>query len=400
MKLKNLALVSTAVAMSMLSGCICVRDRYSATSSVKDIGDRIATRNRYRLVAVYGAEKLGVTGDWTELIMREQPGVFSRNGIPIVVRSAGDSGWLSIHGWTGILAFLTLNLVPDCMGSYADKLSFKLEAKEDRTVAAFFDVERAYENSRGCITALIPFGGPPDVDGRKTFWISDSDVDPHPKTKVTDYEWSIMGGARTLNNEYCRKAFAYAAASMLKELEDTGKIDAMLRKRKPASKAPPHRIAKLSKVTDCDFAYDFAIEVDVRHDKLTSNEMGAVVQEFAGGLVAEYAETYPGVSQSSLRAALSNFKNVGRRIEGRMSVLSITPVALSYDANTRRGKMSVRFITDQEADARLWARKHIGTLARDKNIMLRTGQPPPSGKFAIVGEKVKDNVLDIEFTTE
>ena len=90
----------------------------------------------------------------------------------------------------------------------------------------------------------------------------------------------------------------------------------------------------------------------------------------------------------------------GKMITGRAAVLTIKPTSLTYDANTRRGKMAVKFGVGQAEEARAWIHRNIKTLARDKNIALTTGQLPPEATYYPLGEKVDGNVMEIEFKTE
>ena len=74
---------------------------------------------------------------------------------------------------------------------------------------------------------------------------------------------------------------------------------------------------------------------------------------------------------------------------------------LVYDPDTRKGHISVTFAEGHYAEARRWTRKNIETLARDKNVALRTGEIPGAAKFYLGAERVKaGNVLEIEFETE
>ena len=89
------------------------------------------------------------------------------------------------------------------------------------------------------------------------------------------------------------------------------------------------------------------------------------------------------------------------RIEGRAVVLTISVASLTYDPNTRTGRLAVKVNANQYEEARKWIRKNIETLARDKNIALTTGEIPPAAKFYLGREELKDgNVLEIEFKTE
>ena len=89
------------------------------------------------------------------------------------------------------------------------------------------------------------------------------------------------------------------------------------------------------------------------------------------------------------------------KITGHAVVLLITVTSLTYDPNTRTGKLAVKVNANQYEEARKWIRKNVETLARDKNIALTTGEIPPAAKFYLGREELKDgNVLEIEFKTE
>lgn len=74
---------------------------------------------------------------------------------------------------------------------------------------------------------------------------------------------------------------------------------------------------------------------------------------------------------------------------------------LNYNPHTRKGCITVEFDSGCYAEARLWARGNIETLARDKNVALQTGIIPAAAKFYLGAERVKEgNILEIEFETE
>ena len=74
---------------------------------------------------------------------------------------------------------------------------------------------------------------------------------------------------------------------------------------------------------------------------------------------------------------------------------------LNYDPDTRKGCIAVEFAKGHYAEARLWARRNIETLVRDKNVALVTGNVPSAARFYLGAERVRDgNVLEIEFETE
>ena len=166
------------------------------------------------------------------------------------------------------------------------------------------------------------------------------------------------------------------------------------------SAVPTHTLVSLAREPGSDFAYEFTLELSAVPDN-SDTALSAILKEFGGSIKEEYADSFPGANKAELIVNYSDVGISGKEIKGRAAILTISPVSLSYDANTRRGKLSVRFNPNQREDARAWAKKNIETLARDKNIALVTGQLPPSATYYSLGEILKDgNILEIEFKTE
>jgi len=159
---------------------------------------------------------------------------------------------------------------------------------------------------------------------------------------------------------------------------------------------PPYRIVDLVREKDSDFAYAFTLELS--GDASIQTFFG-VQTVFANEVRAAYQTENPNADVSALRVVVQPQLSNGKII-GRAEVLTITPVSLSYDAGTRRGKLSVRFNPGQAEEARAWIRKNIETLARDKNIAVTTGQTPPAATYYSLGERIEGNVMEIEFKTE
>ena len=163
---------------------------------------------------------------------------------------------------------------------------------------------------------------------------------------------------------------------------------------------PPYRLVKCEREKGSEYAYAFEVElINVTTDPIRM--FGAIQYRFADTIRNMYALSYPSKDSRRLEIEFSDYSLSDNRIRGRAVVLEITPMTLSYDANTRRGKMSVRLNANQYEEARKWIRKNIETLARDKNIALTTGVIPPAARFYLGREELKDgNVLEIEFKTE
>ena len=143
-------------------------------------------------------------------------------------------------------------------------------------------------------------------------------------------------------------------------------------------------------------------EVKLR-DECSIRSFFGIQREFEDEIRQFYCLRYP---RADARSLVFDFKPALKngRITGQVEVLTITPVSLVYDPNTRRGKLAVKVVKmteEQFETARAWIRKNIETLARDKNIALTTGEIPPAAKFYLGREELKDgNVLEIEFKTE
>ncbi len=113
-------------------------------------------------------------------------------------------------------------------------------------------------------------------------------------------------------------------------------------------------------------------------------------------LARHEAANNPNVEPRRVRRAQSNAVVAAQPDAPIVQVFS-----LDYDADTRHGKIVVKFAAGHYVDARRYVRSNVETLARDKNVALTTGQIPTAAKFYLGDETVKDgNVLEVEFETE
>ena len=396
---------STSIVLSCLllifaAGCHSYRD--SATVDVRDIGDVIETKYRYRLVGV------NIVGDKCDEVLNSNlvkdkfPSVFADAGIPVEIVCPRLVAPEFSGGWSSLISICSLTLIPSysCMSmQYKCSLRFV----EDSFVETEFRIVLRHEMSESAWfpTGLIPLSDAPESDGNKVFWMSyKSSLTNTDGQKLHTSRYLAMTRFESIHEDISKDAFAYGVAAKLKEMEDSGQIDMMLRKLEAVKgKAPPHRVVKFAREAGNDFTYSFAIEIEkmpIDPDKIKST----VLQEFGKSVKDEYAEAFPGVKPTSLVVYYSDVEMVGKMMQGRATVLAIAPISLSYDANMRRGKLAVRFNAGQSNEAREWIRKNIETLARDKNIALVTGQPPPEAVYYLLGEKVDGDVMEVEFKTE
>ena len=391
-----------------LSGCFSGSFRAYTTVSVDDVGDIISTRYRYKikdagdlfhLMSGYDNQNNFFNDKRHAInrVMAQYPNVFSDSGIPLAITiESARSG--AKNQWTVLLTILSATLFPQ-IDSSSFELSFDVVVGDD--VETQFSMTSAKDSARGIFpTALIPFGGMPNCGEKRVYGRSD---------RAVGLDSAVQNSCETLisqNSGFYLEGFAYGVAAKLKELEDSGKIDAMLQRQEAAKlqrqesaklSVPAYRVVRLAQNAAGEFAFTLEFQekpLDPDRAKL------AVLKEFGDSLKEEYEDSVPGAKQMSLAVNYTDVRMDGKLIHGRATVLAMSLISLSYDANARRGKLLVRFNPGQYEEAREWIRKNIETLARDKNIALATGELPPAATYYSLGEKVDGNVMEIEFKTE
>ena len=264
---------------------------------------------------------------------------------------------------------------------------------------------------------LLFYNGMPDMDG----------FDAQTIRKTSNSGIGSSGDVG-IQEEFAleREVVAHAVAFRLKEMEDSGQItDTMWQQalegrktrskhiaklavkrindgpdgkivREPQVQTPAYSLESLEWDEDNDYACSFVVKMK---GECSLEAFFEVQAKFERSIREYYCRNHRKAKEDSLVVVVRPNLNNGQ-IEGRAEVLTITPTSLSYDANTRRGKLSVRFNAGQAEEARKWIRTNIEILARDKNIALTTEQQPPQATYYLLGEKVEGNVMEIEFKTE
>lgn len=382
------------VVLSVLA-CGCTSNRYSAYATVGDVGANVYTKYRYKASCAFkgdSSEQLWFDGSF---LPKCQPGVFSADGLPIVLRIEYKKLDGS-YAWTVLLAMLSCSVIPQ-LNEYEMTFNCSIELADEGGCYSNFEIVRKHEHAFSMLSpaAILFFNGDAKVAGKRVF-----------SANAQNVSW-FEGWGSNLEEEVLRydvqvrQALSYAMASKLKELEDSGKIDAMLAKKSARkSVAPAHDIISLERDVVKDFAYSFMIEMKSSPSDADA-AVAAVLDEFAKSLKEEYLDAVRGSETAALTVAFSGLKRDGLRISGQALVLTLKPLSLEYDANSRMGKLSVRFNDGQEEEARTWIHKNVATMARDKNIALVTGEIPPAANFFVLRETIKDgNKLEVEFKTE
>lgn len=72
-------------------------------------------------------------------------------------------------------------------------------------------------------------------------------------------------------------------------------------------------------------------------------------------------------------------------------------LTLDYDEFSHRGKITMSVVAGDIASARVWAKRNVETLARDKNIVLTTGVTPPAGRYRLLDEHHDGKKVEICF---
>ena len=410
-------LVSGFMAMVLfatMQGCFCGSMRTHATASTQDYGRNLSTKYRYRIIAVKGRLHHSGYGFWrgididnatlaSELGTR-YPNVFSDSGLPLTV-NVRPMGIKSRNGWMVFLTIISATLYPNVNNvSFSHDVDLIVSSdvasndgipEVNAKTSDGFSVMKSLDSAVSLFpTALILYGDVPDCGSNPVWGQKDKVVgsDNEVQKSISDFNY--------LNSGLLTDAFAYGVVAKLKEMERSGRIDSMLRAAETARSAvPTHTLVHLARELGSDFAYEFTLELSAVPDN-PDMALSSILKEFGGSIKEEYADSFPGANKAALIVDYSDVGINGKVIKGRATILTIAPVSLSYDANTRRGKLAVRFNVGQSKDAREWIRKNIETLARDKNIALVTGQIPPEANYYLIGEKIDGNVMEIEFRTE
>ncbi len=379
----------------------CCSERNSTIPLVTDVGADVVTRHRYRLSCVYSSFMPDTPPKMIKFndgfLTKCHPRVFSANGIPVVLRIAYDRYDSDGH-WSVLVGMCSIGLIPGYKRMFKYfKCSIEMADVADGKDA--FELENRAEYADTWVpTAFLFFNGAPSAGGHRVFYENIRHVGGENRFSPLMFEYDPA--KRLAGDTVFQRALAYAMAVKLKEMEDAGTIGTMLKKKvEQRSVAPAHSIVRLDRDQAKNFSYSFAIEL-AQTPRNPREAVKAVLREFMDSVKEDYLDTYPAADAKVLKVAFSDMKVEGRLIAGRASVLTIVPVSLTYDANTRRGKLAVKFSAGQEEEARAWARRNVKMLARDRNIALTTGQLPPEATYYLLGEKVEGNVMEIEFKTE
>lgn len=388
---------SAFILLSALISCVvgCMHQRTAYFVSVEGGIKPIVTRNRYTLVDMkHKAETANVdvmSGSTYELqftnenLKRFQPGVFSDDGVPFVLK------WKELKrdhfGYAPLLAF-TLCTIPGFSGGESSCRN-TIEVQNNPDARIEYEEYRQWRQAiaNTPISYLFYQGSASPPKGLKEY------------SFIQEYG---NGYQHTFDSGIELKA--YAVAALLKKMEDDGLIAEVNNKHIDRNEtlqnsvSDKYEIVEFDKDDDCAYRYSFVLKrrdsssVAVRESRELKKILRAMIRE-------DYLLSFPDASRSVVidfpKFSLQNGKVVGKAVALTFSVAS-----LQYDPHRRRGVMRIGIGENQFEDARKYARKNIESIARDKNIALNAKTIPPSAVFYLEGEKLNGGMLEISFRVE
>ena len=419
----------------LLTGC--TQYRHWASPSVAHIGKPIVTKNKYHIVEFLsrpGHNHWFMSHTSAKSIQSAAnevcPGIFTPDGIPITIEEGllGDS--VNHTEWTTFFPFFcsvfTLPQVADVTSDsrYRIKVgdatceTFTVNLRHELVNTAFsplallfqFDKHPAFANTEFVSTGATFFKGITEERPGSTEVYSKAiaygiaiklkemeDSGMINKEKVKDLAFSRLKGFDSEGNVVALSDGQNKEGLQCDRRSDFVKVPSL---RTVTVQSSAYKIVSFDRESGNGFAYRFVLSLR-DEDKTSLQVLRLVQKEFRAAVKEDYIESFPGVRQDSLYVDFPEYKLSSGKIEGRAVVLTISVTSLTYDPNTRTGRLAVKVNANQYEEARKWIRKNIETLARDKNIALTTGEIPPAAKFYLGREELKDgNVLEIEFKTE
>ena len=380
----------------------CMQTRYSVIPQMSDVGNvPVATQYRWKLIGIRQPSSQYIypsavsdlengflhnyrlrIGDVRKCMLRDFPNVFAEDGIPFEIR-IHDA--VCESGMSAAWYLLTLGILPGT--KYDDRrTTFSLEFGNECGIRSPFAIRTLHEEAVSCWT---PFA----------LWCNDK---PYDAGRMRTFEYHdkssfVFDGYGSERDELRSQALAYAVATRLKELEaDSNKISAVL---KVNQKKQPYRIIKCEREPGSGVVYSFAVELtDAAQGDLQLFHQ--IRLEVCTSIKANHLAAFPGLDSNAVFVDVMSYGQRAGKIEGRATVMQVSLVSLSYDADTHLGRLTVRLHDSQDRQAREWVNNVIATLAQDKNIALVTGRPPPVARYYVLRQTQKDGNLEIEFKTE
>ena len=402
----------------LVTGCT-IHTRLASATNVEDVGPQIQTRYKYYVVGTsemsYSIWQRG--GDdhvaWerrNEDYMQMQPDVFATGGIPITVLNPhgglyGDAkdAIMESTPFTAVATFLcpfSLGIIPSFQGQ-TYPFNREIYLFDDVTPAGSFEGYRRTDTAMSIFFSPLPLlclhFGPQfkDLENSRTI-----------TARKIEWSWPDHGDA-SWRKDFFSKSEAYAIASKLKEMEDEGLMDdnmVLLAKQAWAKhkintspsdangtavrldeRRSPYRILRCKRVSENGYA--FVVELATSNNDVLRT-FQSIQDDFRSVLKRGYLKSHIGIQPQELVVDFTGYGVKDGRVEGKAVVVSLQPIACTYDAARRRGRVAIRFGAGQYEAARNYARRHIEEVARKSNIVHTEGDALPSGRYYSLDERL------------
>ena len=396
------------VASVFITGCY--HGRITASANVKEAGEKIRTRLRYKIVSeeknVYGISK-------SRIYQGYQPDVFSDDGLPITLEVKNILNKSEGKMLGNELSMGTMGLIPSWQTKHThSRCAISASGKK----VAAFDICILKDEA---MAAPIPTGIP-------LLMYSGDGETCYREGKTFRCQSYDMSSQYTDSGKMEDEILAYGIAASLKQAEDNGiinekasasvlsaqglsdfvavlntivKDDAVRRGRSiDKGDVAPLEIARFDVEAGKDFAYVFS--VGRRGEKAAASDYNVIRSGFRSAIRSHYTLLHPGINPRSLVIDFTDYKLQDGFVNGRVAVLEITPETLKYDSVRRTGVIRVRIRDGQFEDARRWIRRNLAELAGRSNIELIGDSLPKGGRFFSEREEMKDGILEVSFRTE
>lgn len=424
-----IAIVLCGTFIVCLSGCV-VKIRNTLVGDVHDYGSEVKTKYKYYVV---GNSDLSYTA-WLDGrdyhgemngYHSYQPNTLRDDGIPIVVKCSHVPYDQQTHGMSfgrpvqlmsGICSLCSCGIIP-ILQSYEVNSFIDIYVLDDGdpidSVLTANRCDCAF--SLTLPTPLLCLKGDVQIEGfedKRQFRVESN----HNISNLFDPDEELLN----THNRF----MAYAIASRLKELEDSGAInDNTLLRAEKARRERAHRrgggsnkytkgtvsktkgvgesgyrLVKCAREKDSDFAYSFKLSFGMSN--VSKEVYHKALQSVSMTIKKMYCDTYPNYESELLWIDFPFVATEGGDVVGRALVFYLKPTLL-YDDVTHVGILSVRVNSDKISETKTWMRKNIEVLAQDKNVVVVSGMRPSPGKYRVLCERItEDNILELEFVTE
>lgn len=411
-------LVNLLMPLVLIWAAGCAHVHTTAAVDVKDMGDRIRTKYKYKICYKFSdrhkmcadlllKDKRFADVRWSDMWMVDeqlmndfakwQPDVFDVEGIPITFlkeQVVKDGPGERKAGWSDVLSLVSCFVVPMVHASHVHETwPFRINGDTGNRISL-----------EACVYADVAWGWTP-LRWLLCWWDRDT---CYPGKRKFDSHVMNVGTNTFIDDEVKKRAMAYGLAVRLKELEDSGQIGtdmaintiASLETTAKTSFELPVEIVQCENTTGKDFEYDFVLR-SKGGKKLKLVDYERIRRSCRVAIVNTYCMEHPEVNPRSLVTDFTQYTMGGDSVKCRVSVMTIEVKTVFYDVAKRTGRMSAKIRANQLEDVRRYIRNHIEELAARSNIVSDGDALPKGARFYTGNERLTENgLLEVEFRTE